>query len=125
MDGAFTGFPAGPAHRLALDRHHSGRHTDQRGSPGDETTLELLRVEGGEDVAVVIVRWGGGEKWPGEAEEGGVDTIKTGDINEGFGSGQHREQREQENLFERIHDLSALAMVRHILEMIEEYDRLE
>jgi hypothetical protein len=47
---------AGSAHDLAVDRHHLGGHANQRSDPGDETALELLRVEGDEEVAKVIMR---------------------------------------------------------------------
>jgi hypothetical protein len=41
-----------------------------------------------------------------------------------FGPCQHREKRQQEHLFKRIHDLTTLARIRHVLEMIEEDNRL-
>jgi two-component system cell cycle sensor histidine kinase PleC len=50
--------------------------------------------------------------------------TKPRDIDEGFGPGQHREQRQQEHLIKRIHDLAALAWIRHVLEMVEKYNRL-
>jgi len=124
MDGAFTGLSAGAADGLAVNRHHALRHADQRGGPGHETALELLRVEGGEDVAEMIVRRRAVEEWTEAPEQVEFHATESGDIDEGFGSGQHREQRQQEYLLERIHDLAALSRIRHILEMIEKCDRI-
>ena len=68
------------------------------------------------------MRWSPVEEWPETPEKLAFHATKTGDIHEGFGPGQ---QREQENLFERIRDLAALTRVRHILAIIEKYDRLK
>ena len=124
MNGVFSGLATRSAHRLAVDRHHALRNADQRGDPAHEAALEVLRVEGGEDVAEVVVRWRTIEEWPEASEKLQFHAAKPGDIDEGFGPGQHREQRQQEHLIERIHDLAALPRIRHIPEMIEEYDRL-
>ena len=43
-------------HHGALDGHHPFGNPDQGRHPGDETALERLRVQGGENVAQVIVR---------------------------------------------------------------------
>src|SRR5436309_11003435 len=46
----------GPTHGLAVDGDHPTRRSRQRGDPGDEAALELLGVEGGQNIAEVIVR---------------------------------------------------------------------
>ena len=51
MDGTFTGLTTRAAHGFAINRDHAHGHTGQRRDPGDEAALELLRIEGGEDVA--------------------------------------------------------------------------
>jgi hypothetical protein len=38
---------------------------------------------------------------------------------------QHRKQRQKKRLIERMKNLATLAWVRHIIEVIEKYDRLE
>jgi hypothetical protein len=108
MDGAFTGLSPGSAHGLAINRHHPGRHTDQQGGPGDEAALKLLRIEGGEDIAEVVVRWSTVEEWPETTEKFEFLATKSGDVHEGFGSGQHREQRQQQHLIKRIHEAAIL-----------------
>ena len=82
-------------HGLAVNRHHAIRYTDHRGGPGHETALELLRVEGGEDLAEMIVRRRAVEEWTEAPEQVEFRATEAGDIDEGFGSGQHREQRQQ------------------------------
>jgi hypothetical protein len=57
------------------------------------------------------------------AEEIEFLAAEPSDIHEGFGTRQHCEQRQQEHLIARIHDLAMLARVRHVLEVIEKYDR--
>src|ERR1700690_4153629 len=118
MNGGFSSLSARSAHRLAVDRHHALRNADQRGDPGHEAALEVLRVERGEDVAEMVVRWRTVEEWPEASQKLQFHVAKPGDIDEGFGPGQHREQRQQEHLIERIRDLAALTRIRHILEMI-------
>ena len=58
------------------------------------------------------------------AEKRQFHAAKPGDIDEGFGPAQHRKQRQQKHLVERIRDLAALAWIRQILEVIEEYHGL-
>ena len=106
MNGAFTGLAAGPAHGLAVDRHHTGGNANQRGDPGHKAALELLGVEGGEDITEMVVGRRAAEEWPEAPEKVHFHAAEAGDINEGFGSGQHREQRQQKHLIERIHNLA-------------------
>jgi hypothetical protein len=115
MDGAFARLFSGSAHGLPINRDHALRHSDQRRDPGNETALELLRVEGGEDIAEVVMRRRAGEKRQETAEEFALLAAEPGDIDEGFGSRQHREERQQQYLIERIHHLAALAMVGQII----------
>jgi hypothetical protein len=41
---------------VAIDGNHPLRRSGQHGDPGNEAALELLGVEGCEDIAEVIVR---------------------------------------------------------------------
>jgi hypothetical protein len=55
----FSSLPvAGTPRRVAVDGDHLGRSPGPRSNPGDEATLELLRIERREDVAEMVV--GGG-----------------------------------------------------------------
>ena len=125
MDGAFSGLSTGPTHGLAIDRDHAHPHAGQRRDPGDEAALELLRVEGGEEVAEMIVRRGSIAARPEPPQKIELLLTKAGDLNTGFGSGQHREQRQQNYLVKRIRDLATLTWIRQIIEMIEKYNLLE
>ena len=121
-------FPALPPDRprgFPIDGHHALRHTGQRRHPGHETALELVRVERGEDVAQVVVgRRSIGER-PEPAEKVELLFAEAGNIDEGIGTRQHREERQKQDLVQRIHDLAALARIGHFLEMIEKNYRLE
>lgn len=124
MDGTFTGLSAGSAHGPAVDRHHTGGSAKQRRDPGREAALELLGVEGREDVTEMVVGWRAAEGGLEASEKFHFHPAEPGGINEGFGSGQHGEQRQQEHLIVRIHDHARLAVVGQILEVIEKYHRL-
>ena len=83
----------------------------------------MFRVERGEDVAEMIVRRRAVEERTEAPEQVEFHATEPGNIDEGFGPGQHREQCQQEHFLERIHHLAALAPVRHIFEIIEKYNR--
>jgi hypothetical protein len=67
---------------------------------------------------VSSVRRGSGAERPKPAREIKLPLTKAGDLDEGFGSGQHREQRQKEELLKRIRDLATLAWTRQVFEMI-------
>jgi hypothetical protein len=71
----------------------------------------LLRVEGGEDIAEMIVRRSAIGERTKPPEKFEFLAAKPGDVHEGFGTRQYREQRQRQHLIERIHDLTALTMV--------------
>jgi hypothetical protein len=100
-----------PARGLAVDGDHAGRHPGDCGDPGDEAVLELLGIEGGKDVAEVIMRWCPITIGPKPAKKIELLVAEASDVNEGLRPSQHRQQTQQQHLVERIDDRSALARV--------------
>src|SRR4249920_3223522 len=86
--------------------------------------LELDGVEGGKNVAQLIVRGGAVAERPKPAQKVKLLLAKQRNIDEGLGSGQHREQTQQQHLGERIDHLAGLARVRQILEVTQKNNRL-
>src|SRR3954468_19255796 len=56
---------------------------------------------------------------PETAQQRELLRPEPGDIDKGLGPGQHREQRQQQHLVERIHHLAALARVRQIVKIAQ------
>ena len=109
MDGRFLAlFLIGSTHRLAVDRDHPGRSAGQRRHPGDEALLELLRIERGEDVAKMIMRWRSLGERPEPAQKLALLGPEAGDLDEAVGSRQNRQQAQQQHLVERVDHLAAL-----------------
>jgi hypothetical protein len=81
------------------------------------------RIESGEDVAEMIMRRSAVEEWPEPPEKLAFPATEPRDLDEGIGSGKHRQQGQQEYLIKWIHDLAALTWIWHIIEIIEKYDR--
>ena len=71
--------------------------------------LELLGIEGGKDVAEVIMRWCPITIGPKPAKKIELLVAEASDVNEGLRPSQHRQQTQQQHLVERIDDRSALA----------------
>jgi hypothetical protein len=61
----------------------------------------VCRVEGGENVAQMIMRRSAVEEWPAPPEQFAFLAAEPRDLDEGIGSGQHREQGQQEDLSSR------------------------
>ena len=118
VDGAFTGLAAGTARGLAVNRHDTGGHPGHRGGPGHETLLELHRVQGGEDIAEMVVRLRTVREGPETAEEVELLLAEPGDIGEGIGARQYREQGQQQHFGEWIRDLAALPCIGQVIEMM-------
>ena len=116
--------PAGAAQRLAVDGDDLRGRAGQRRHPGHEAALELLGVEGGEDVAEVIVRRRAVAKRPEPAQQLDLLLAEPRDIDEGLRPRQHRQQAQQQHLGKRIDHLAGLARVRQILEIVQENNRL-
>ena len=125
MDGAFTGLATRAAHGLPIDRDHALRHAGQRRDPGDETALELLRVEGGEDVAEMIMRRACRRGTAGSGGEDRASSRQSGRFRRRIWLRPAPRAAPEEDLIKRIRDLAALAWVRQIVEMIEKYNCLE
>jgi len=94
-------------------------------TPGDEAALELLGVEGGEDIAEVVVRRRPVAKRTEPPQKRQLLAPEAGNIDEGLRPGQHREQTQQQHLVERIHHLAALARVGQIVQIPEKDGCLE
>ena len=109
---------------LAIDGDHPVRRSGQRRDPGDEAALELLGVERGQDVAEMIVRRRAVLERPEAAQKLELLAAEQGDIDEGLGPGQHREQAQQQDLVERVGHLALLARVLQVLEMTQKNNRL-
>src|SRR4051812_1468144 len=110
--------------RLAVDRDHPGRSAGQRRHPGDEALLELLRIERGEDVAKMIMRWCSLGERPEPAQKLALLGPEAGDLDEAVGSRQNRQQAQQQHLVERVDHLAALPRVRQRSKMIQKNNRL-
>jgi hypothetical protein len=77
----------------------------------------LLGVEGGEDIAEVVVRRRAVAKRTEPPQKRQLLAPEAGNIDEGLRPGQHREQTQQQHLLERVRNLATLARVRHVLEI--------
>src|SRR4051812_36773590 len=109
MDGGFLPlFLIRAAHRLAVDCDHSGRSAGQRRHPGDETVLEFLGVERGEDIAELIMRRRAIRKRSEPAQKVELPRPEAGDFHEAFRSRQNRQQTQQQHLIKRVDHLAPL-----------------
>jgi hypothetical protein len=81
--------------------------------------LELFGVQGGEDIAEMIVRR---RAIAEPAQKVQLLVPESSDVHEGFRPRQHRQKQ---HLVERIHHLAPLAVVRQVAEMTQKGDRLE
>src|SRR3954451_20491370 len=121
MDGGLPAlFLIRPAHRLAVDRDHSCRNAGQGRHPGDETLLEFLGVERGEDVAELIVRRRAIRKPPEPAQKVELPRPDAGDVHEALSS---RQQAQHHHLIEGVDHLATLPRVRQRPEMIQKNNR--
>src|SRR5271166_3796699 len=90
----------------------SRRHAGQRCHPGDEAALKGLGVEGGKDIAEVIVRGCSVTERPEPAQKINLLLAEPRNIHECLRSAQHGEQTQEQYLAERISDFATLARVR-------------
>src|SRR5262245_32283365 len=124
MDRGFAALLVGrTAQRLAVEGDHICRYADQFGNPGDEAALELRGVEGGENVAKVVVRWRPILKRQEPAQQCDLLLAKPRYVDEGFRPGKHREQTQQQDLLKRIDHLAALPRVRKIRKITQKNNR--
>jgi hypothetical protein len=86
--------------------------------------LELDGIEGGKNIAQLIMRGRPITKWPKPAQQVELLFAKQRNIDEGLGSGQHCKQTHQQHLVERIDHLAGLPRVRQILEVTQKNNRL-
>ena len=86
------------AHGLAVDRHHPLGDPDQGRNPGHEAALELLGVQGGEDVAQMVMGWRARGERPKPAQQVELLVAEAGDVGDGLRPGQHRKQAQEQHL---------------------------
>src|SRR5438477_8062399 len=117
MDGRLgTLLLKGSAQRLAVDGNHLRRYAGQRGHPRHEAALKLLAIQRGKNIAEMIMSGSSMLKRTEAAQKIELFLAKPGDIDDGLGSRQYRQQTQQQNLLERVHHLAALPRVGQILE---------
>jgi hypothetical protein len=114
----------GAAQRLAIDRDSLGRRPRYRRDPRHEAPLEHCGIEYRENIAEVIVRRRAMGEGPEAAQQIDLLFAEPRNINEGFRSGQHGEQAQQQNLIKRVKHLAGLAWVLQSSEMTQKYHRL-
>ena len=78
----------------------------------------------GEDVAEMIVRRRAIRERPEAAQQVELLAAEQGDIGDGFGTGQHGEQAEEQDLVQRVGHLPLLARVLQILEITQKNNGL-
>ena len=100
----------GAAQRLAVDGNRLNRGLGQNRRPGDEATLQSRRVEGGENVAQMIM---GRSPIPEGAEptqQRQFPFAEPRDVGERFAARQNRQKTQEQNFVEWIDHLSGLAV---------------
>jgi hypothetical protein len=105
------------------DSNHLCRHPCLRGDPRNEATPEHLGVERGQNIAEVIVRGRPILEASEALEQGQLQPAKLGDIGNRLRPGDHGQQTQQQNLTERIFDLSGLPRITQPLEIAEKHNR--
>ena len=99
----------GAAHRFAVDGHHP-LGAPIRAATQATKQLERLGVEGGEDVAQMVM--GRRARREGAKRRSRCELLLTeaGDVGDRLSPGQHRQEAQQQHLGQRVHHLSALPM---------------
>jgi hypothetical protein len=111
-------------HGLAINRDHLGRSAGQGRHPGDETLLELRRIQRGEEVAELVVPRRSLGKRPEPAQKVALLRAEAGDLDEALRPRQHRHKAQQQHLVERVDHLATLPRVRQRLKVVKEDKRL-
>lgn len=102
-------FYGGPPRRLAIDCNDALRRSGQRGNPGER----------GQDVAEMIMCRRAGLEGMEAARQIALLAAEKGDIGDSLGTGQHREQAQEQDLVERVSHLALLVRVFQILEIAQ------
>ncbi len=123
VDGVF-GCAFGAAHGLPVDGHDAFENPYQRRHPSHEAALERLRIQGGQDVAQVIMGGRAGRKGAKPPQQRQLLIAEAGDVGDGLGPGQHGQQEKQQHLGQGVHDLPRLPRIRQILEIAQKNNRL-
>ncbi len=76
-----------------------------------------MHYKGGEGIADAIMRRRPIKEWAEPAQKCQLPVAEAGDVGNGFRPGQHRQQRQEQHLVERIHHLRSLTRIRQIIEM--------
>ena len=117
-------FLVGAAERFTVNGDDVGTEFRQRCDPGDEATLERLRVEGCEQIAELIVARRALLERPEAAQEIELLLAERGDLDPAVGSRQDGQQALQQHLIQGISDFAALARVLKVFEMLKPLNNL-
>ena len=109
----------GTARGLAIDGDHLRCDAGQRRHPGHEAELEFLRIEGGKNIAEMIVGRCSMAKWPKPPQKIKFLLTEPGNVDERLCPAEHCQQTQQQNLIQRIDHLAGLTRVRQILEKVQ------
>lgn len=115
--------PFGAAQGFAVDGDNLHGHARQRGNPGDKTALEGLGIECRQDIAKMVVRRCAVVKGPKAAQKVKLPFAEQGDIDEGLGAGQNRQQAQKQHFRQRVHHLAGLTGIRQILKISQKNNR--
>ena len=110
---------AGTALGLAINGDRLDRRADQRRDPGDEATLERLRVETGEDVAEMVMRRRAVFEQLEPAKKYQFRLAKLRDGGDRLRARDHSRKAEKKNFVQGITDLAALTWIVHRLEIFQ------
>ena len=97
MDGVL-GRSLGAAHRFAVDGHHPLGDPDQGRHPGYEAALKRLGVEGGEDVAEMVMGRRARREGAKTAQQTELLLAEAGDVGNRLGPGQNRQKAQEQHL---------------------------
>jgi hypothetical protein len=110
--------------RLAVDGDDALRNADQRGHPGNKAALEVIGIQGGEDIAQMIMRRRAFAERTEPAQQSQLLLAEAGDVGDGFRPGDHRQQTQQKHLRERVFHLRQLPTIGQIFEIAQKNNRL-
>ena len=117
-------FLVGAAERFTVNGDDVGTEFRQRCDPGDEATLERLRVEGCEQIAELIVARRALFERPEAAQEIELPLAERGDLNPTVGARQDGQKALQQHLVERISHLAALSRIFKVFKMLKPLNNL-
>ena len=106
----------GTSRGLAVEGNDIRRRFRQCCDPNDETSLEGLRVEVGENIAKMVMQGGAPGKRQEPTQKVELHRAKSCNVPEAFCRRKHRQKRQQPNLGQRPNHFAALTSVHQTLE---------